>query len=103
MVLVAQGVGVGVGVLVVVGTAVAVWLAVGVGLGETAVAVAGAVADAVGDGVGDGVIVAGKGIMLIGVSSGTGVFSPRKLFKSSTEAAAMVGSSGAKAKSNSTS
>lgn len=78
------------------GTAVAVWLAVGVGLGRTAVAVA--VADGVDEGVGDGVIVGGKGMMLIGVSSGTGVFPPRKLFKSSADAAATVGSSGAKAK-----
>lgn len=81
------------------------WLAVGVAVGGTAVAVAVAVvvADAVGDGVGDGVMVGGKGMMLSGVSSGIGVFSPRKSFNSSAEAAATVGSSGAKVKSKSAS
>lgn len=102
LVLLGRSVGVWVGVCVAVGrTAVAVWVAVGVVLGGTAVALA--VADGVNDGVGEGVMVGGKGIMLIGVSSGTGVFSSRKLFSSSSEAAAMVGSKGAKAKLNSAS
>lgn len=79
----------------------------GVLVGETAVlvlpgvAVGGGVADArVGDTVGVGVAVAvgGKGIMLTGVS-GTAVPVSRRFVSSTSDSAAMVGSSGANSKS----
>lgn len=85
---------VGVWVAVAVGTAVSVFVGVGEGVAVVGTLVGEGLAVTVG--VLDGVAVGGKGIMSSGVSAGT---VSRKFSRSSSEAAAMVGSSGANSKS----